>query len=227
MGTKHDSQHSVFISNYNNPNGTDSEIPPKSITTAISSTLGVYPFSSVPRSENSGFHISVIPQHYQTVCDLHGRFIGGRRRIWIIKSPSAQLSQLWPHFRRIFSTISCGCARLCDLRTLIQNEGGNGSVVNFRNRDFVEFFLFALGRMSQDDGLTVEQLDISNNPIGNLNLWLPFLFFLPELRLIFCHNCAFTEAPHLPSYISVDAGEFAAQRTKGKGRARPDQAGVV
>jgi hypothetical protein len=47
---------------------------------------------------------------------------------------------------------------LRDLRTLVQRAGGNPSLVDFRNLDFVELFMFALGRISQDDGFYVEQL---------------------------------------------------------------------
>jgi hypothetical protein len=207
-------QNSVFISNYNNPNGTDGETPPLCIVSAIEQHLGYDPFTSPPRAENSGFHITVNPQSIQVVHGLHASYIGGRRRLWIIKSPIPQFGQLWGAFRHIFANVSSGCARLSDLRTKVQNAGVNPTLVDFRNRDFVEFLLFSLGRISQDDGFDVEILDVSNNPIQNLNGWVPFLFFLPALHVICCENCGINVKPQLPPYILVQ-GLFN-QKQKGK-----------
>jgi hypothetical protein len=209
--------HSLFISNYNNPNGTDGEIAPIVIVSAIERHLGYSPFTQAPRPDNGGFYIAVSPQSMADVQALHGFYLVGRRRLWIVREPSAQYRQLWGALRLIFASISCGVAHLSDLRAQVQNAGGNPALVDFRSRDFVEFLLFALGRISQDDGFDVELLDVSNNPIGDLTNWVPFLCFLPGLHTICCENCALTRKPQLPAYIVVQGAEHGARGQKQKG----------
>jgi hypothetical protein len=201
-------------------------MPPIVIVSAIERHLGYSPFTQAPRPDNGGFYIAVNPQSMSDVRALHGFYIVGRRRLWIIQEPTPQYRQLWGALRLIFASISCGVARLSDLRTQVQNAGGNAALVDFRSRDFVEFLLFSLGRISQDDGFDVELLDVSNNPIGDLTNWVPFLCFLPGLHTICCENCSLTKKPQLPAYILVQGAEQGARKPKQKGQRgdseRPD-----
>ncbi|OHT04870.1 hypothetical protein TRFO_27543 [Tritrichomonas foetus] len=143
------------------------------------------------------FQISVPSLEEQNAfLSLNGCFVFNNP-IWIIKFPyvydsiSLQLSG-------IFRNATCnGIVDLSNLRQYFESHGFNSNLVDFGQRDFVEFLLFRLGSESRDRRFLINTLIVNGNNIQNINGWAPFFVFMPALHNVIAYNNPINVLPNI------------------------------
>lgn len=148
--------------------------------------------------------ISVLNQiQMDFTLQMNGSFICNNP-IWLIKAP-LEFEFMTNCLTSIFhANCEDGQVDLSDLRTKVGMYGGIPNIVNFNNRDFVEFLLFRLGTDSRDQRFYVGSLILSYNAIPSVDMWSPFFHFLPNLRtLILNFNCL-SAPPYLPQWPYIE-----------------------
>lgn len=167
-------------------------------------SFGGSPDFSSPLKCEGGFMVSVLNHiQYDALLQLNGALVYNYP-IWIIKFPSNDtLAMHFPVFTNIFMKSSEGQVDLSNFANKVNEEHGRPEIVNFNNREFVEFLLYRLGVDSRDKKFWVSSLILCNNGIQNINPWASFFHFLPNLKHININNNPLFEAPNLPEYMQI------------------------
>ena len=150
-----------------------------------------------------GFRVDVKNYvQYEAVLAMNGALIFNYP-IWIIKLPNGPLSDLSEYLLSIIhGSASDGSVDLTNLaarldRIIPPDKKALLSIVDFNARDFVEFFLFMLGKEAKDRKFLVSSLFLGNNGIEFISNWTLFFYFLPNLRYLNVRNNPLREIPRL------------------------------
>lgn len=130
--------------------------------------------------------------------------------IWIVKfhSPQDYLGAQVQAFRLAFLTSqNNGLVDLNDFESRFRASGGiteaqdaQGQlvkIIDFNNRDFVEYFFYSLGLFSIIDHFWVSKIILTHNNIENINGWGPFFHFLPNLKYVNLNSNKIYQTPNL------------------------------
>lgn len=174
---------------------------------SVRSNFGAYPTILNKKIDENEIIITVLNHiQYDALLQLSGSFVCNYP-IWITKyHQNDKLDSQKQVFGLIFQRFSNnGIVELSGFADKFSKYGGDPSIVNFNNRDFVEFLLFRLGTESRDKRFWVSTLYLENNGIKTISPWVPFLHFLPNLKQIKITNnpIEYIDNPILPEYLQI------------------------
>lgn len=213
--------YTLFISNY--PYGRSPEAILNILNTQIFNCFGASPMFDNPSPIGDGFTVSVLNHiQYDAMLQLNGALVYNYP-IWIVKfhfdDPFANQFTI---FSKIFiDSLSEGQVDLTNFASKFQiadalNEG-DASIVNFNNREFVEFLFFRLGVESRDNRFWVSSLILCYNGIKSISYWVPLLHFLPNLKYINLKYNNLESEPNLPDYLQISVDYDPISQTKNAG----------
>lgn len=200
--------YSLIVTNYSIGRSSDAIL--NVLKTLTFTHFGAYPsfFNKKEGDDKTYFIVSVLNHiQFDALLQLNGIFVYNYP-IWIIAYPSNDyLAQHYQVFSSIFlSSLSDGQLDLSDFASKVALNGGDSSIVNFNNREFVEYLFFRLGVDSRDKKFWVSSIILCNNNIKAISPWASFFHFLPNLKYINLNNNDLSEQitqSTLPPYMQI------------------------
>lgn len=192
----------LFISNYPKDKNVDAIL--NLLYMDIEQKYGAKPKILMKMETLDGVMLQVQNQvQFKAFLSCNGDLISNQH-IWIVTFPRF-IGKYTEAFNIIFHNCLCnGQMDLSNLADTFSRLGLNPQVVNFNNRQFVEFLFFRLGTEARDNRYYIGSLLLNNNNIITIKPYSPFFIFLPELRHICLNGNCLKSQPILPRWPCIE-----------------------